>query len=262
MACGSLVIADSDPALARREAERLARQYWRDRHEFLVDSIPVAEAVRRGRRIDGGPVLLLNTADTTGGGAAGDSVDVAAGLIELGVTEPALAMVVDPEAAAACHVAGEGADVALDVGHCIDPRWGKPARIAGRISCLTDGRFTYTGGIFGGIEASMGVSAVLAAGALQLLITSRSTYDWADEQYRSVGLNASAAKWVEAKNMMNYRKAYGSIMRAAFVLDAPGPTPPDMRHLPFVRTRRPWFPLDEIDEPPFDATAHVFPQSL
>jgi microcystin degradation protein MlrC len=259
MTCGSLVISDGDPALARREAERLAQQYWKDRHEFLVDSITVAEAVRRGRQVDGGPILLLNTADTTGGGAAGDSIDVAAGLIGLGADERSLAMVVDPEAAAACHAAGEGAELALDVGHRIDPRWGKPARIGGRIVRLTNGRFKYTGGIFGGIEASMGDSAVLAIGALRLLIMSRSTYDWADEQYRSVGLDASAAKWVEAKNMMNYRKAYGSIMRAAFVLDAPGPTPPDMRHLPFVRARRPWFPLDEIEEPPFDATAHVFP---
>lgn len=259
MSCGSLVIADGDPTLARREAERLARQFWADRHEFLVDCIPVAEAVRRGRDIDGGPVLLLNTADTTGGGAAGDSIDVAAGLVAAGVAEPALAMVVDPEAAAACHAAGESAELVLDVGHRVDPRWGRPARLAGRVVRLSEGSFRYTGGIFGGIEASMGKSAVFAIGNLQLLIMSRSTYDWADEQYRSVGLDAAKAKWVEAKNMMNYRKAYGSITRSAFVLDAPGPTPPDMRVLPFRRARRPWFPLDDIDMPPFEAATHAFP---
>lgn len=257
MACGSLVITDGDPVLARREAERLARQFWGDRREFLVDAVSVAEAVRRGRAIAGGPVLLLNTADTTGGGAAGDSIDVAAGLLDARVNEPALAMVVDPRAAAACHAAGEGGDVTLEVGHRVDSRWGTPAKIMGRVERLSDGRFRYTGGIFGGIEASMGDSAVLAIGSLRLLIMSRSTYDWADEQYRSVGLDAAAAKWVEAKNMMNYRKAYGSIMRGVFVLDSPGPTPPDMRALPFVRARRPWFPLDDIAEPPFEATAHT-----
>jgi microcystin degradation protein MlrC len=257
MTCGTLVITDGDAALAKREAERLAHQFWDDRNEFIVDSIPVAEAVRRGRAIDGGPVLLLNTADTTGGGAAGDSIDVATGLIAAGVTEPALAMVVDPQAAAECHAAGEGADITIDVGHRVDPRWGKPLRVTGKVARLSDGRFRYTGGIFGGIEASMGDSAVLAIGSLRLLIMSRSTYDWADEQYRSVGLDAAAAKWVEAKNMMNYRKAYGSIMRGVFVLDSPGPTPPDMRALPFVRARRPWFPLDDIAEPPFEAIAHT-----
>jgi microcystin degradation protein MlrC len=259
MACGSLVIADGDPALARREAERLARQFWGDRREFLVEAISVAEAVRRGHAIEGGPVLLLNTADTTGGGAAGDSIDVATGLLEARVNEPSLAMVVDPKAAAACHAAGEGAEVTLEVGHRVDPRWGKPAKITGRVERLSDGRFRYTGGIFGGIEASMGPSAVVVVGPIKLLVMSRSTYDWADEQYRSVGLNASDAKWVEAKNMMNFRKAYGPIMRGAFVLDAPGPTPPDMRSLPFKRAQRPWFPRDDIREPPYAATEHAFP---
>jgi microcystin degradation protein MlrC len=149
--------------------------------------------------------------------------------------------------------------VTLEIGHRVDPRWGKPARISGRVDRLSDGRFVYTGGIFGGIEASMGPSAVVAVGPLRLLVMSRSTYDWADEQYRSMGLNAADAKWVEAKNMMNYRKAYGAIMRGVFVLDAPGPTPPDMRSLPFRRAARPWFPLDDIAEPPFAAIGHSFP---
>jgi microcystin degradation protein MlrC len=258
MGSTTLVIADGDPGLARTGAERLARQYWESRREFLVDCIPVAEAVRRGREIDGGPVLLLNTADTTGGGAAGDSIDVAAGLLGAGIREPALAMVVDPEAAAACHAAGAGAHVSLDIGHRVDPRWGRPVHLDGRVAQLSDGRFRYTGGIFGGTEASMGPSAVLEVGPLRLLVMSRSTYDWADEQYRSVGLDPAAAKWVEAKNMMNFRRAYGGIMRAVFVLDAPGPTPPDMRALPFQRARRPWFPLDDIPRPASDIAEHAF----
>jgi hypothetical protein len=34
-------------------------------------------------------------------------------------------------------------------------------------------------------------------------------------------------------------------MKGYFVLDLPGPTPPDMRHLSFRRVDRPLFPLDE-----------------
>jgi microcystin degradation protein MlrC len=167
-------------------------------------------------------------------------------------------MVVDPHAAAACHAAGEGAGVTLSVGHRVDPRWGKPADITGRVVRLTDGRFRYTGGIFGGTEASMGPSAVIAIGSVQLLVMSRSTYDWCDEQYRSAGLDPVAAKWVEAKNMMNFRRAYGDVLKAAFVLDCPGPTPPDMRSLPFTRARRPWYPLDDIAEPTREIVEHAW----
>ncbi len=252
MGCSTLVITDGDVDRAGSEALRLARDYWDRRDEFIVERVSMAEAIRRGRAIDGGPVILLNTADTTGGGAAGDSIDVAVGLIDAGVTEPALAMVVDPAAAAACHSAGVGARLRLTVGHQVDPRWGRPHTLDGRVAALSDGDFTYTGGIFGGTRASMGPSAVVEVGSLRLLVMTASTYDWADEQYRSVGLDPVAAKWVEAKNMMNFRRTYGSVMRAAFVLDAPGPTASDMRDLPFTRAQRPWYPLDDIADPLLD----------
>jgi microcystin degradation protein MlrC len=257
MGCSTLVITDADSGLARRHAIELAEAYWRDRHEYLVDRVSVAEAVRRGRELDAGPVLLLNTADTTGGGAAGDSISVAAGLLEAGIHEPALAMVVDPPAAAAWHPAGPGARLRLEVGHRVDPRWGRPVLLEGRVAALVDGRFRYTGGIFGGTDASMGPSAVFEVGPLRLLIMTASTYDWADEQYRSAGLDPTTARWVEAKNMMNFRRTYGHVMRAAYVLDAPGPTPADMRDLPFERARRPWFPMDDIQEPTFDRAEHA-----
>jgi microcystin degradation protein MlrC len=249
MGCSTLVITDGDRALAEAEARELAEEYWDGRAELLVDTVSLAEAVERGRRLEGGPIVLLDTADTTGGGAAGDSIDVPAGLVKLGVTEPALTLVVDPEAAAACHAAGVGAELELDIGHRVDPRWGSPARLAGRVRRLSDGTFRYTGGVFGGTQAQMGPSAVFRMGSVDLLVMSRPTYEWADEQYRSVGLDPSAARWVQAKNMMNFRRTYGAVMKAAFVLDLPGPTPPDMRSLPFERARRPWYPLDDMQEP-------------
>jgi microcystin degradation protein MlrC len=90
----------------------------------------------------------------------------------------------------------------------------------------------------------MGPSAVLAIGSIRLLIMSQPTYDWADEQYRAAGLDPATVKFVGVKNMMNFRFGYRDVMRGFFVLDLPGPTPPDMRLLPFARIRRPVFPLD------------------
>jgi len=245
MGCSTVVISDGDRELALGEARKLAARYWARRREFLVETVSVAEAVRRGRAIDG-PVILLDTADTTGGGAAGDSIDLVRGLLDAKVSEPSIAMVVDPEGAQACLRAGVGADVTVDLGHRVDPRWGKPIRIAGRVLRASDGRFTYAGGIFGGTVGSMGPSALLQVGNIQLLVQSLPTYDWKDEQYRSVGMLPESAKFVGAKNMMNFRNAYGGIMKGQFVLDLPGPTAPDMRSLPFTRARRPWFPLDEV----------------
>jgi len=44
---------------------------------------------------------------------------------------------------------------------------------------------------------------------------------------------------------MNFRYGYRDVMKGFFVLNLPGPTPPDMRSLPFKRATRPLFPLDE-----------------
>jgi microcystin degradation protein MlrC len=115
---------------------------------------------------------------------------------------------------------------------------------------LSDGCFRYAGGILGGVEVTMGPSAVLAVGSLRLLVTSVPTYEWADDQYRAVGLVPGSAKFVGVKNMMNFRFGYAGVMRGHFVLDLPGPTPPDMRLLPFERVSRPIFPLDrELADP-------------
>lgn len=248
--CNTVVVMDGNVDSAERKARTLARKFWVRRKAFEVETWSVKEAVERGRKIEGGPILLLDTVDTTGGGASGDGIGLVSGLLDAGVTEPSIAMVVDPEAALACTRRGVGGDLTLYLGHKLDPVWGKPIRLTGKVIHLSDGRFRYTGGILSGTWATMGPSAVFQVKNIQILIQSYPTYDWADEQYRLVGLNPQTAKFVGVKNMMNFRFGYRDLMKGFFVLNLPGPTPPDMRMLPFKRVKRPLYPLDELPERP------------
>lgn len=248
MGCSSLVVTEGDEALAGELARRLALQHWGERHVYRVETLSVADAVERGRRIRGGPILLLDTADTTGGGAAGDSIALVRSLMELRVEEPCLAMVVDPQTVADCWHREPGSRFSVEVGHCLDPQWGEPLSVEGVLRRKSEGRFRYRGGILGGTEVSMGRSLVLQIGNLQLLVMSRPTYEWADEQYRSMGLDPRQAKFFCVKNMMNFRVGYGGIMKGFFVVAVPGPTPADMGMLPFRRIRRPVYPLDAMPE--------------
>jgi microcystin degradation protein MlrC len=256
MGSGALVISDGDPESSAAECERLASEFWRIRHEFDVRTCSVAEAVALGRETDGRPFLLLDTADTTGGGAAGDGAGLIQGLMEAKVDEPALAMVVDPEAAAICAEAGVGGEITLRLGHKLDPRWGASVTVRGEVRRVFEGRFRYTGGILGGSSATMGCSAVFDVGNIAILIASYATYDWADEQYRCAGLDPRQAKFVGVKNMMNFRYGYGDYMKGCCVLDLPGPTPPDMSMLPFRRLTEPVYPLEDLPaEPRMQVTA-------
>ena len=99
------------------------------------------EAIAKGLKVDGGPVLLVEAADCCGGGAAGDSVATLTALLDAKVTAPSLVPVADPEAAAACHRAGLGQEVTVALGHRLDPRWGKPVTVTGTVTRLSDGRF-------------------------------------------------------------------------------------------------------------------------
>ncbi|MCY3904179.1 MAG: MlrC C-terminal domain-containing protein [Caldilineaceae bacterium] len=238
-------MTDNDCALAAKEAQALAADFWERRWAFETETLSVREAVARGRRIEGGPVLLVDTADCTGGGAPGDSVALLRELLAMGVEEPAFLMVVDATAAQRCANAGIGRMVSLQVGYSVDPTWGQPVAVSGVVGRLSDGDFVYDGGLFGGTRASMGLSAVVQIGSVELLIMSQPTYDWGDEQFRSVGMDVRRAKFVGVKNPMNYRRAYRDVMKAAFVVDTPGPTPAHVRNLRYRRMKRPFFPFDE-----------------
>ena len=249
LGCGGVVITDGDPELAEETARQIAIGFWERRQELMPEVFSVADAVALGRTLEGS-IVLVDTADCCGGGAAGDSIAVLRELLALGVQETTYLMVVDPAAAATCIAAGIEAEVTLPVGYSIDPSWGEPITVTGVVTTISDGRFRYEGGLFGGTWGSMGPSAVLRVGGIRLLVMSEPTYDWLDEQYRAVGLEPRRAKFIGAKNPMNYRFAYGGIAAAMLVVDTPGPTPAHVLDLPYERIDRPAYPFEDSPVPP------------
>jgi microcystin degradation protein MlrC len=202
--------------IAAQLADTLVLDLWARRDELHIETFSVAQAVEMGRQIPG-VVLLLELADCAGGGAAADSIALVRELLAMEETppvhEPCISMCVDPSVAAQAVSAGEGAVIQVALGHRLDPKWGQPLQITTRVVRTTTapegeehGRFVYSGGPFGGTEAIMGPSAVLAivsdhdgspsAYNIQVLVMSQATYDWADEQYCSMGLDPARAKFV------------------------------------------------------------------
>ena len=245
MGGGGLVITENDLDKAESLARDIANRYWLRRFDLEPEVCSPAEAIRKGHALEGGPVLLVETSDCCGGGAAGDSAGALKALIEAGVHDRALVPIVDPRAAERCHRESLGSEVALELGHSCDPQWGDPIRVTGTVLNLSDGRFRYDGGIWGGQHGVMGLSALLQIGEIQVLVTSHPTYEWFDEQYRSMRMDVRGAKFVVVKNPMNYRAAYADVAKAAFILDTPGPTPATLRNVAFQNLERPYYPADE-----------------
>ena len=245
MGGGALVITNGDMEKAVAVAQEVAWRYWERRSDLDPEVFTPAEAIARGMKIEGGPILLVETADCAGGGAAGDSVHSLKALLEATIPELSLVPVVDPAAAAECHRQGVGHKITLHLGHKLDPKWGKPLEVTGEILTLSDGRFQYSGGVWEGQWGNMGPSATLMLGTVQVLITTNSTYDWADEQFRRMGMDTRRAKFIVVKNPMNFRLGYAGVYKERFVLDTPGPTPATLLHIQYQRLQRPFHPFDK-----------------
>ncbi len=250
---GFAVVAVADGPRRAAELEPAVRQLawraWELRRRFAADLLPVDEAIRGALALDGGPVVLSESADSTGSGSPGDSVAVLERLLALGVRERCLATAVDPAAVARAIEAGVGREVTLDVGGALDPRWSRPVTLTGRVSRLSDGRFTYSDRKARGTEGHMGRAAVVEAGAVAVLITERAAFTVDPAFYRSVGLEPADAKIVVVKSPLQFRDGYGGFARALWVVDTPGPSTASFHRLDWRHVSRPLFPFDDDFEP-------------
>jgi microcystin degradation protein MlrC len=118
-AMNTLVVAESDQALAYRLAQDFARDVWarRDAFAFPGESAGVEEAIRRAMASTQRPVFLSDSGDNVTAGAAGDKTMVLEALIAQGAQDALVAGIEDAEAFAVCNSAGAGATVELALGN-------------------------------------------------------------------------------------------------------------------------------------------------
>ena len=183
-----VVVADGEPALAQREAQRLAELMWSTREELLPDMPRAAEAVRLAMASAETPISLFELGDNIGGGSAGDATIILDELLRQGANGWVVALY-DPEAVAACAAAGIGGRLTLPVGGKVDDQHGPTLTITGEVRVLHDGKFIETERRHGGKrEWDQGLTAVLATGGGLLVLDSLRTPPMSLNQLRSVGI--------------------------------------------------------------------------
>jgi microcystin degradation protein MlrC len=243
----AVVVGDGESARYAEIAETLMAEAWDKRHRLTIQTVSVAEAMDAVRAVapGDGPIVLADYADNPGGGAYGDSVDLLGGMIAAGLENAAYANMYDPEAAALCARAGEGAAVALKLGGKLDPRFGAPLQVAGKVLRLTDGRLTFDGPMNAGVAVDMGVTAVLEVGGIEIVVTS-GRFQAYDQQYlKHAGIDPAKKSVVAVKSAQHFRAAYAPIAREIHVVDGGGGlTSANFKELPFEKLRRPIYPLD------------------
>jgi len=250
----AISVADGDAAMAKAASRRLMDAAWERREEFLYRHEPLEEAVARAKVMREGPVLLLDHADNVGSGGTEDVMTVLREVIRQDLEDVAVAAVWDPDAVQRMAKAGVGATVTLSLGGKTDMpsigMKGAPLDVTGKVRTLSDGEWIVRGPMYTGVKVTMGPTAVLDTGKVQIVVVSRHHEPWDQGVFTSVGIDPKTKRYLLLKSRIHYRAGFAPLARATLTLDGDGVTTSDNSRLRFAAVRRPIFPLDRLNAPP------------
>jgi len=178
------------------------------------------------------PVAVVDAADNPLSGGIGDTTALLQALIDSQPDLPvAFAFFHDPALVEHAHTLGPGAAISAQLGGRIAPHFGAPVAFAGIVERLTDGRFYNTGPMERGMPVTLGRTAVLRSGRLQIVIseTCQSANDPGWCALHGIDLAQTALFCVKAKN--HFRASFAPLCGDIITIDAPGPAPASQRLL-------------------------------
>ena len=242
-----LVTTQGDRDLAGCIARDLADEAWRLRHEFVLDMKTPGEAVRYAMERPQGPIVLADVADNTGGGASGDGTEILSELLRQGARGAAVITIPDPEAVETAFSLGVGGEFDAPVGGKVDDLHGPPVRLRGIVRLLSDGCFVHRGPMATGLAGSLGRTAVVVSGGVEVIINERRFQPVDPEVARSVGIDPAHRHIALVKSSVHYRASYEPLAREIIEVDGPGLSSPNLSRFEFRGIRRPIFPLDDVE---------------
>jgi microcystin degradation protein MlrC len=240
-----IVSSECDKKFAQEKADYLAHEFWKLREKFLIKHMPASQALDKAMKIAGGPVVIINPADSPCAGGPGDTTCALEALLDKKIKNAALATITDAEAVDACIKAGVGQEVNIKIGGKLDKINSKPLKVKGVVKIISDGKFILKGPLYTGTELNMGKAVVLRIEDIDVVITEKPVFSFDPELLRSVGIEPKDKKIVVLKEGTHFRAAYEQFAKGIFFIDCPGFTDVDFSRLVYKRIRRPIFPLDK-----------------
>jgi len=243
-----VTVADGDVTAAEAACERLLGEAWRKKEEWIFHSEPLADTIGRAKQLTEGPVILLDHADNSASGGTQDTVAVLKEVLEQGLDDVAMFGICDPAAVAQMIAAGVGSEITLDLGGKVDMpeigRIGELVSVTGKVRAITDGNFVITVPMGRGTTESMGTTAVLDTGSVQIIVCSEHTEPFDLGCFRSVGIEPTAKRYLILKSRIHYRAGFRAIARHEIPCNGVGVTSSDNSLFSFKKVRRPIYPLD------------------
>ncbi|MDO8421080.1 MAG: M81 family metallopeptidase [Parvibaculum sp.] len=239
--CGASVVAYADTEAAANEAadkiaKRLADSEALFREKLWSPRDAVAYAMQKNST--GGPVVLADTQDNPGAGGNGDTVGVLRELLSQKATRAALGVLFDPQSAAEAAAAGEGARVRLKLGAKTGGADEEPVDAEFEVVKITDGDFLATGPFYGGSYMSLGTTARLRSGGVEIVVASRKAQCADQEMLRHTGIEPSKLAILVVKSSVHFRADFQPISSEVLIVESSGPNIADLTKLPYKHLRQ------------------------
>jgi len=223
-----VVVADGDPDLAQREAQRLGQMMWDARDQLIPHIADPATAVRQAMAATATPVALFEFGDNVGGGSAGYSTFVLAELVAR-KAEGWVMAIFDPGAVQAAVKAGVGQRFEMPVGGKTDKMHGEPVMIRGKVKSLNDGKYVETEVRHGGyrywdsvLTAVIEVEVSTRDLPNLLVLNTNRTVPLSIHQLVSVGVYPEREKILVAKGTIAPLAAYEPVSKRIITVDTGG----------------------------------------
>ena len=250
----AVVVTDNDPALARRWCDELLALAWAQRQAFVYRIEPLAQSMARAVQLaaekpaGSGPIVLLDHSDNCASGGTMDTMTVLGAMLDAGLKDAAAFAIFDPQAVQAMVAAGVGAQVTLQLGGKLDMPSiglkGQPRQVSGRVKLICDGRYRNLGPMGRGELGSMGTTAVLDTGALQIVVISDHVEPHDLAIFHAVGIAPHTLRYLMLKSRIHWRAGLRALAGGVVECAGTGVCTSDYDVLAFKRVRRPMFPLD------------------
>ena len=233
-----LVVSEgADPLAVERLAEAIAARFVEIVNDSPVARVTVAEAVSEALATPAGdgPVVISDSSDNPGGGAACDSTFLLRELIERRCQNVALGMIWDPQAARISADAGVGARLHLRIGGKIGPLSGDPLDVIAEVLAVRDDarqRFFSEEP-----NTPLGLAVGLRIGDVEIVLNTIRQQVFAPECFTALGINVVEKALVVVKSSQHFRARFDSIARRTIYCNASGSLNTDLAQMPYRKLR-------------------------
>lgn len=235
--------------------DELTEEVWNRRDDFFFAVEPVEDSIARAKTMTDGPIVLADHGDVAGSGGSTDVPVVLAEVLRQGLTDVCAGPFWDPETVQQLIAAGEGAEISVMLGGKTDfPNIGvkgTPLPLTGTVKAVTDGQFIVTAPKNTGHHISLGETAVLAVGEVEIVICSKRHEPFDLGVFTHAGIDPARKRYILIKSRQHFRAGFDPILKDVVMVSGPGICTSDYSLFPWRNVRRPVYPLDPDCDPGF-----------